>query len=69
MEVGGGEGLQIFFSALRVSVWSKNRGGDRTLHTPPLDPPLKPMLQTDVKKRLGHRRYIVVLLPTYKILA
>ena len=32
---GGGGGLKNFFSALRVSVWSKNKGTP-----PPLDPPL-----------------------------
>ena len=33
-----GPGLQKHFSALRVSVWSENKGKGRT---PPLDPPLE----------------------------
>ena len=34
---GGGGGLKHFFSALRASVWSKNKGGGGAL----LDPPLR----------------------------
>ena len=35
---GGGAASKNFFSALRASFWSKNKGGGRT---PFLDPPLK----------------------------
>ena len=39
-----GPGLQIFVSALRTSVWSKNKGGVEETGVagplPPLDPPL-----------------------------
>ena len=37
--ISGGAGLQKYVSALRVSVWSKNRGG-WAHRPPPLDPPL-----------------------------
>ena len=40
-EIRGGPGLKkIFFSALRASFWSKNKGGGRAPQAPPLDPPL-----------------------------
>ena len=41
-EISGGRPVSetIFFSALRVSVWSKNKGGPRVPRAPPLDPPL-----------------------------
>ena len=44
--VGGGGGLQnIFFSALGVSVWSKNKGGGGGLPgAPPLDTPLQTLI-------------------------
>ena len=35
-----------FFSALRTSVWSRNKGGGGQAHrAPPLDPPLIVMLE------------------------
>ena len=37
---GGGGRSPTLFSALRASVWSKNKGG-RTPRAPPLDPPLR----------------------------
>ena len=37
---GGGASPKKMFSALRVSVWSKNNGGGRVLRAPPLDLPL-----------------------------
>ena len=37
---GGGEGLGKFFSALRASVWSKNKEWVRVPRAPLLDPPL-----------------------------
>ena len=37
--VGGGAVSKKSFSALRASVWSKNKGG-RAPQSPPLDPPL-----------------------------
>ena len=37
--VGGGRSQKEFFSALRASVWSKNKGG-RVPRAPPLDPSL-----------------------------
>ena len=37
---GGGRLQKKMFSALRVSVWSKNKGGGRVLRAPPLDLPL-----------------------------
>ena len=37
----GGGGLQKMFSAIRASVWSKNKGGGGGSRAPPLDPPLK----------------------------
>ena len=36
LDKGGGESPNKIFSALRASVWSKNKGG----WFPPLDPPL-----------------------------
>ena len=40
-EIRGGPGLKKnFFSALRASFWSKNKGGGRAPQAPPLDPPL-----------------------------
>ena len=39
-EVGGGGRYPTFFSALRASVWSENKGG-RTPRAPSLDPPLR----------------------------
>ena len=38
-EGGGGPSQNKFFSALRASVWSKNKGG-RALRASPMDPPL-----------------------------
>ena len=38
---GGGGTPKDFFSALRDSVWSKNKGGG---HRPPRAPPLDPLL-------------------------
>ena len=44
----GGHGLPPnFFSALRASVWSKNKGG----RAPPLDPPLDSFVTADDKAR------------------
>ena len=37
---GGAPSPKKMFSALRVSVWSKNKGGRRVLRVPPLDLPL-----------------------------
>ena len=37
---GGGVVSKKFFSALRASFWSKNKGGPRAPRAPPLDPPL-----------------------------
>ena len=37
-EFRGGPGLKEFFSALRASVWSKNKGGGQASRAPPLDP-------------------------------
>ena len=40
-ETSGGGGLQKkVFSALRASVWYKNKGGPGPPRAPPLDPPL-----------------------------
>ena len=40
-EIKWGGGLKKFCSALRASVWSKNKvGGGRAPRAPPLDPPL-----------------------------
>ena len=36
----GGRSPKKLFSALRVSVWSKNKGGTWAPRPPPLDPPL-----------------------------
>ena len=48
-----GEGtVLIFFSALRVSVWSKNKGGPRA---PPLDPPLAMEFLSLRRRRLSLR--------------
>ena len=42
-EIRGGAGLRkCFFSALRSSVWSKNKGRARAHQSAPLDPPLHP---------------------------
>ena len=42
-EIRGGAGLKkSFFSALRSSVWSKNKGRARAHQSAPLDPPLHP---------------------------
>ena len=38
-ERGGGQSQKEFFSALRASVWSKNKGGPGP-RAPPLDPSL-----------------------------
>ena len=41
LDKGGGAGLsKKFFSAVRASVWSKNKGGAWAPRAPPLDPPL-----------------------------
>ena len=40
---GGGGGTAAsknFFSALRASFWSKNKGGARVPRAPPVEPPL-----------------------------
>ena len=39
-EIRGGQSPQMFFSVLRASFWSKNKGGARAPRAPPLDPPL-----------------------------
>ena len=39
-EIRGGQSPQFFFSVLRASFWSKNKGGARAPRAPPLDPPL-----------------------------
>ena len=50
-EIRGEPGLQIFFSALRASVWSKNKvGGCRVPRAPPLDPPPRPKVRRYGKK-------------------
>ena len=38
---GRGRPPEKFFSALRASFWSKNKGGGRVPRAPPLDPPMK----------------------------
>ena len=50
LEMGGRGGTvspNIFFSALRASVWSKNKGG----RAPPLDPPLDSLVTADENAR------------------
>ena len=51
----GGPG-RFFFSALRASVWSKNKGEGRAPRAPPLDPPL--MTTTGSVSRLPRVRIL-----------
>ena len=37
---GGAAASKNFFSALRASFWSKNKGGARVPRAPPVEPPL-----------------------------
>ena len=51
LQIRGRESHKIFFSALRASVWSKNKGG------PPLDSPLVHKGRVDYVHRLNIRGY------------
>lgn len=46
-EIRKGTGLKKFFSALRASVLTKNKGKPQPPRTPPLDPPLDTSIRTD----------------------
>ena len=49
---GGGAVSKKFFSLLRVSFWSKNKGG-RAPRAPPLDPPLLTINKQALRKVTG----------------
>ena len=49
-EIRGGTVFKTFFSALRASVWSKNKGGAGPPRAPPVDP-LVDTLRKAARKR------------------
>ena len=46
-ELSGDTVFKTFFSALRASVWSKNKGG-----APPVDPPVDTLRKTAGKRKI-----------------
>ena len=54
---GGGAVSNFNFSALRASVWAKNKGGPGPPGAPPLDPPLSCVKKIDVGYFWDHNGY------------